>query len=222
MQQEGYKNTDAQKGLTICPVAGTLIFLLSTSSPSPPPPPWGWNSTCSQRQSDGVVTVTTSPFRENTLNKDKKTVVKNTCIKTHQEIRLQRILPAVKRLRLQHQQGVSVFEWQLLQGPLHVVGWEHPPPARPSSLSCSLLPFLSSLMLLAQQTLLRLPQRLLHLPECHATRKPSRLPLESWSPVFKTTSPLLIFHPVPRLLLHVFIQKGTDHSQQHGLPLGSS
>lgn len=51
-------------------MAGTLIFLLSSSfSPSPSPPSCGRNSTWSQRQSDGVVTVTTSPFRVNTLNK---------------------------------------------------------------------------------------------------------------------------------------------------------
>lgn len=62
----------ARQLLTMFPVAGTLIFFLSSCfSPSPPPPSCGRNSTWSQRQSDGVVTVTTSPFRVNTLKKMK-------------------------------------------------------------------------------------------------------------------------------------------------------
>lgn len=57
-----------RKILTIFPEAGTLIFIFSSCF-SPPPPPDCWYSTCSQRQSDGVVTVTMSPFRQKTLSK---------------------------------------------------------------------------------------------------------------------------------------------------------
>lgn len=68
------KITAAQKLLTVFPVAGTLTFPLSSLFF---PPPLGRSSTWSQRQSDGVVTVTMSPFNVNTLCKVKKTVVKH-------------------------------------------------------------------------------------------------------------------------------------------------
>lgn len=51
---------------TMFPAAGTFARLVcpptSSSPPAAPLPPRGQNSTCSQRQSDGVVTVTMSPL----------------------------------------------------------------------------------------------------------------------------------------------------------------
>ncbi|TNN48445.1 Solute carrier family 23 member 1 [Liparis tanakae] len=72
-------------------------------------------------------------------------------------------------------------------------------------------------------TLLRLPEGLPHLPESRGACKPSGLPFEPRTPVFKPSSPLLTLRSPPRLIpIPIVPQIGTDHIQQHRLPLGAS